>query len=67
MPFGSPAEKKESTGRSREFFDGVREGSRELDGPELGAGELGARLRSDRSKVTFPDRIRQDRTEYAIF
>jgi len=27
LPFGSPAEKKESTGRSREFFDGVREGS----------------------------------------
>ena len=37
LPFGSPAEKNESTGRSRDSFDG----SSELDaGPALGAGEL---------------------------
>ena len=49
LPLGSPAEKKESTGRSRESFDEGVSGSLELDGawPELGDGELRVRLKLD--------------------
>ena len=53
LPFGSPAEKKESTGRSRESFDEGVSGSAELDGtswPGLGDGELRVRLELDWSQ-----------------